>query len=177
MAVRSLAMFRTTLLPILLALLLAPSALASVPAPEVPGVIAPPDGNKPYLAVHAVGVQIYTCKTTWAFDGPRADLYDGRGRLVGSHSAGPIWQLKDGGTVVGSRVDGINVDPTAVDWLLLSATPIADGRLAATTFTQRINTPDGRAPAAAECNSETAGTRVEVPYTADYVFWKADDGR
>jgi hypothetical protein len=167
-------MFRA-ILPILLALLVAPSAFAAAPAPEVPGTIVPPEGNKPYLTVHAVGVQIYDCNTTWTFAGPRADLYDQRGRLFGTHFAGPKWQAQDGSTVVGSRVDGINVDPTAIDWLLLSATPTADGRLDKTTFIQRINTTGGRAPAAAECNAATAGTRVEVPYTADYVFWKSDD--
>lgn len=152
----------------------APLAHAGTGAPEVPGAIAVPEGNKLYLEVHAVGVQIYDCNgTAWSLAGPRADLYDGD-KLFGTHYAGPSWQSKDGSTVVGSRVNGINVDPTAVDWLLLSATPTEPGRLGQTTFIQRINTTGGRAPVTS-CDASTTGTRVEIPYTADYVFWKSDD--
>jgi hypothetical protein len=141
--------------------------------PEVPADIAPPEGNRAYLDVHAVGVQIYSCNgQAWTLVAPRADLYDDHGTLVGTHLAGPTWQTNEGSTVVGSRVAGVNVDPTAVDWLLLSATPTTHGRLGKTTFIQRINTTGGRAPAAANCNAGTAGTQVEIPYTADYVFWK-----
>jgi FtsP/CotA-like multicopper oxidase with cupredoxin domain len=165
-------MFRTSLLPILISLVLAPAALASGGGHDVPAAIAPPEGNTPYLDVYAVGVQIYSCDgAAWTFVAPRATLYD-RGRHFGTHFAGPTWQAKDGSAVVGTRVNGVNVDPTAIDWLLLSATPTAEGRIDKTTFIQRINTRGGRPPAAADCNASTAGTRAEVPYTADYVFWK-----
>ena len=75
----------------------------------------------------------------------------------------------------GERVDGVTVDPTAIPWLLLKATPSAgpDGdRLAGTSFIQRIATTGGLEPAAADCNPGTAGTVEASPYTADYVFWK-----
>ena len=148
---------------------LAPVAQATPPAPDVPGDIAVPAGNKPYLTLHAVGVQIYSCNgQAWVPVAPRADLYDREGELVGTHYAGPRWQTKDGSTVVASRVSGVNVDPTAVDWLLLAATPTAEGRLGLTTYIQRINTTGGRAPAGG-CE---AGSQIEVPYTADYVFWR-----
>jgi hypothetical protein len=150
----------------------------SAHAREVPGAVAVPEGNKVFLEAHAVGVQIYSCNATasgyvWAFVAPRANLYDRRDKLIGTHFAGPTWQARDGSQVVGSRVDGINVDPTAIDWLLLSAVSTTEGRLEKTTFIQRINTTGGRTPAAADCNATTAGTQIEVPYTADYVFWKA----
>jgi FtsP/CotA-like multicopper oxidase with cupredoxin domain len=149
------------------------AALTPAAQAHAPSEIAVPEGNKAYLDVHAVGVQIYSCDgNAWTFVAPRATLYD-RGRLFGTHYAGPTWQAKDGSTVVGTRINGVNVDPTAIDWLLLSATPTAPGRLGRTTFIQRINTTGGRAPAAADCNAATAGTQREVPYTADYVFWKA----
>jgi hypothetical protein len=41
-----------------------------------------------------------------------------------------------------------------------------------TTYIQRIETTGGLAPPAADCNATTSGTVTEVPYTADYVFWK-----
>jgi hypothetical protein len=46
------------------------------------------------------------------------------------------------------------------------------GQLDQTTFIQRVNTTGGLAPPASECNASTAGTQAEVPYTADYYFWK-----
>jgi FtsP/CotA-like multicopper oxidase with cupredoxin domain len=156
-------------------------ALAGPVPPEVPSRIQVEDGNKLFLVGHAVGVQIYSCNATasgfaWALVGPRANLYNDHGKLIATHFGGPTWQAKDGSTVVGSVVDRVSVDPTTIDWLLLSAASSAgpDGdRLAGTTFIQRIATTGGRAPAAANCNLATAGTREEIPYTADYLFWKA----
>ena len=50
----------------------------------------------------------------------------------------------------------------------------ADGdRLTATTFIQRTKTTGGLRPTAGTCNGTTVGTTAEVPYTADYHFWKA----
>jgi hypothetical protein len=150
------------------------AALAGPPAPDVPSGIGVTDGSKPYLIAHAVGVQIYSCDgTAWRFVAPRAALYDDHDHLVVTHFAGPTWQTRDGSRVVGRRVAGINVDPTAIDWLLLSTTPgDKPGRLSQTTWIQRIATVGGIAPAAATCSAATAGTTHEVPYRADYVFWK-----
>jgi hypothetical protein len=161
---------------------LAQLAYGGPPAPAVPSEIAAPAGNKVFLVGHAVGVQIYSCNATsngfrWGFVAPRADLYDDNGKLITTHFAGPTWRAKDGSYVVGQRVDGVTVDATAIPWLLLSAsstTPGPDGdRLVETTFIQRIATTGGLAPPAADCNDSTAGTTEEVPYTADYYFWKA----
>jgi hypothetical protein len=152
---------------------LAPAALAGHSAPDVPGGIKVPEGNKLFLVGHAVGVQIYSCTPIgWTFVAPRANLYKDNGELVATHFAGPTWQGKDGSTVVGARVNGVTVDATAVPWLLLSAVSTTEGRFAKTTFIQRIATTGGLAPAAASCNASTAGAQAEVPYTADYTFWK-----
>jgi hypothetical protein len=159
-------------------------AQAGPPPPVVPGKIQVADGNKVFLVGHAVGVQVYSCNATssgfvWGFVAPRANLYDDHGKLVITHFAGPTWQAKDGSRVVGRLVDSITVDPTAIPWLLLSAstTPGPDGdRLVATTYVQRIATTGGLAPPAAECNATTAGAVAEVPYTADYYFWKRTGG-
>lgn len=62
-------------------------------------------------------------------------------------------------------------DRAAVLGSAASTTSGPDGdRLAQTTFIQRVATTGGLAPAAGECE---AGAQVEVPYTADYYFWKA----
>lgn len=150
--------------------------------PAVPSAIAVPAGHKVFLVGHAVGVQIYSCKATssgfaWTFVGPRADVFGDNGKLVTSHFGGPTWQARDGSQVVGRRVDGVAVDATAIPWLLLSAAstaPGADGdRLTHTTHIQRTATTGGLAPPAAECNPSTVGAGAEVPYTAEYHFWRA----
>jgi Protein of unknown function (DUF3455) len=144
--------------------------------PTVPPEIAVPAGQKLFLVGHAVGVQIYRCDVNgWSFAGPRADLYGDNGKLITTHFGGPTWQAKDGSTAVGTLVRPAPV-PNAIPWLLLSATGAAgaDGdRLAATTYIQRIATTGGLMPPAGDCNADTVGTVNEVPYTADYYFWKA----
>jgi Protein of unknown function (DUF3455) len=161
--------------------LAAPVAHANPSAPDVPDRIAVEAGNKVFLVGHAVGVQIYTCNatpagTSWSPAVPRANLYGDNGELIATHFGGPTWQAKDGSAVVAQRVDGVTMDASAIPWLLLSTVRTTSGhgdRLTETTFIQRTATTGGLAPAATECNDSTAGTKVEVPYTADYHFWKA----
>src|SRR5947199_5780221 len=152
--------------------LVAQVALAGPPSPTgVPGQIQPGDGNKVFLVGHGVGVQIYTCNgSVWSGAVPRANLFDDNGKLIISHFAGPSWQAADGSKVVGTVVNKVNLDKTAIDWVLLSAktTPGPDGdRLVDTTFIQRLDTAGGLTPPAADCNAATANTVVEVPYPAE----------
>jgi len=153
-----------------------PSAAgAAVPPPDVPSTIAVTGDEKPFLAAHAEGVQIYACRSgAWALVGPRATLYGTNGQVVATHFGGPTWQATDGSRVVGRRVDGVTV-PGAIQWLLLARASSSVGpdgdRLTGTTHIQRINTVGGLPPDAAACVTE--GEEVEEPYEADYVFWKA----
>jgi hypothetical protein len=158
--------------------LVAQVALAGPPSPTgVPGQIQPDtDTNKVFLIGHGVGVQIYTCNgSVWSAAVPRANLYDDNGKLIISHFAGPSWQAADGSKAVGTVVNKVIMDESAIPWVLLSAktTPGPDGdRLVDTTFIQRLNTVGGLQPPAVDCTAATANTVVEVPYTAEYVFWK-----
>jgi hypothetical protein len=154
-------------------------AALAAPTPPSPGGavgLDPTDGSKPFLVGHGVGVQIYRCDgVAWNFVAPRADLFADNGQLIIHHFGGPSWQAKDGSTVVGTVVKKATPDQTAVPWLLLSASLAPgskQGRLADTTFIQRVATVGGIAPPASDCTVATAGTQVEVPYTADYYFWK-----
>ena len=158
------------------------AAVAGPAAPSVPGDIAVPAGHKAYLVAHADGVQIYDCMSApggyaWRLAAPRATLTDDNGKTLGSHYGGPTWEARDGSRVVAKRDGFVNVDPTAIDWLRLvadSTTAGADGdRFAGTSYIQRINTAGGLAPAAPDCNEDTMAERREIPYSADYVFFKA----
>jgi hypothetical protein len=157
------------------------AAHAAPTPPAVPTEIAVPDGHKPFLLGHAAGVQIYTCLTVpgghaWSPATPSAILRDDHGRVIATHFGGPSWRATDGSTVIASRDGGVTVDPTAIAWLRLKAAPATAGpdgdRLVGTTYIQRIATSGGLTPPAADCNAMTAGAAREVPYTADYLFWK-----
>jgi Protein of unknown function (DUF3455) len=158
--------------------LVAQVALAGPPSPTgVPGQIQPDEStNKVFLIGHGVGVQTYTCNgSVWSSAVPRANLYDDNGKLIISHFAGPSWQAADGSKAVGTVVDKVTPDESAIPWVLLSAKTTAgpDGdRLVDTSFIQRLDTVGGLTPPAADCNAATAGKVVEAPYTAEYVFWK-----
>jgi hypothetical protein len=103
-------------------------------------------------------------------------LYGDNGKLLTTHFGGTSWQARDGSKAVGSLDGRVTVDSAAIPWLRLVASGSAgpDGdRLAGTTYIQRIATTGGLAPGPASCNADTVGTVEEVPYTAEYTFWKA----
>ncbi|HKO94444.1 MAG TPA: DUF3455 domain-containing protein [Polyangiaceae bacterium] len=143
--------------------------------PTIPDALAVPAGNKLSFTLFGDGVQIYDCKTNadgnpaWTFRAPEADLFSGK-HLAGIHYAGPTWEALDGSTVVGTRVAGVTVDASAIQWLLLSAvSPDQHGRMAGVTYIQRLETVGGMAPT----TSCELGAVAEVDYTALYAFYKA----
>jgi hypothetical protein len=65
------------------------------------------------------------------------------------------------------------VDDTAIPWLLLAANPDlthGPGVLGGTSFVHRVNTAGGLAPFEP---GAFVGEVAEVPYTADYFFYRA----
>ena len=87
---------------------------------------------------------------------------------------------KDGSFVVGYNAVPYPVAGT-IPWLRLQAKSTGAGpygdTLAPTTYIQRIDATGGVAPDAATCNATTAGTQVEVAYTADYLFYRGRSPR
>ena len=87
-----------------------------------------------------------------------------------------MWQLKDGSSVEAARTVTVPGGAGNIPWLLLQAvvtTAGSDGdRLTGTTWVQRLNTSGGVAPA----GTCTPGDRIAVPYSADYLFWRAASG-
>lgn len=122
------------------------------------------------MIVPAKGVQIYECRAgSWAFVAPEAELFDGAGKAIGRHYAGPYWEAADGSRIVGAvkaRADA----PAAADipWLLLAAKSVGpDGSFSKVTSIQRVSTTGGVAPQGG-CGP---GTQARVPYTAKYYFF------
>jgi hypothetical protein len=145
----------------------------------VPATLTPPAGETLKLALTGVGVQIYMCNANaagfaWTFVAPQANLYNDDGKLVGTHFIGPTWQGNDGSSVAGKKLFGATVDATALPWLLLQATTHAaeSGRFDDVTSIQRLSTVGGNAPANG-CDAAHLGTILQVPYSAEYVFYRA----
>ena len=133
-----------------------------------------PEGNKVASHVYAVGVQIYRWNgTAWVFVAPSATLYanadyDGQ---VGTHYVGPTWESNSGSKVVGARAAGCTPDPTAIPWLLLQGlTSEGPGVFHRVTYIQRVNTVGGLAPSTP---GSALGEEAQVPYTAEYFFYRA----
>jgi hypothetical protein len=144
----------------------------------VPAAIAPAADQTIKGKYNAVGVQVYMCNgaaagPTWTFVAPQANLSHDNGRLLATHFIGPTWQGNDGSSVVGSKVAGATVDATAIPWLLLTAKSHADedGFFQDVTSVQRLATVGGLAPTTG-CDADHLGTIVQVPYSAEYVFYK-----
>jgi Protein of unknown function (DUF3455) len=164
-------------------------ALASIPAaragdnhhePDLPSPLCDrlqvPEGNKVAFHVYAQGVQVYRWSgTSWGFVEPVATLfadanYHGK---VGIHYVGPTWESNSGSKVVATRLEGCSPDPTAIPWLLLQTVSTdGPGIFNSVTYVQRMNTMGGLAPTAP---GSTIGAMAEVPYTAEYYFYRAKD--
>ena len=151
--------------------------LSSACVPQVPPALAVPAGNKLAFYYDAIGVQIYGCDATatgygWVFRAPDARLYGHKGKLAGTHYAGPTWQANDGSTVVGTKVADYAADPTAIPWLLLGAASHAgQGRMTNVSYIQRLETAGGKAPATG-CDANHVGEIARVDYTATYYFYE-----
>jgi len=90
---------------------------------------------------------------------------------LGIHYAGPTWEANNGGKVAATRLQACSPDPAAIPWLLLQTTSTdGPGILSLVTYIQRVNTKGGLAPTAP---GASVGVVAEVPYTAEYYFYRA----
>jgi uncharacterized protein DUF3455 len=135
--------------------------------------LAAPDGSQLLLSAFGVGVQIYHWNgTSWGAPTPSATLYADAGlhAVVASHFAGPTWQSNSGGKVVGTVLNRCTVDAASIQWLSLAGVADGPGIFQHVTFIQRLHTVGGIAPSTA---GTVIGEERQVPYTADYLFYKA----
>jgi hypothetical protein len=154
-------------------------APAKESAPDVPDAIAIPAGLEPVLFVRAKGSQIYTCQAgpdgtfAWTLKGPEAELKDRKDKVIGQHSAGPTWKLKDGSEVTGKAVAHIDsLDPDSIPWLLVNVESHAgkSGLLTNVTTIQRVHTHGGK-PGNDACDESHKDADIKSDYTADYYFY------
>lgn len=147
-------------------------------APDVPDSIQVPAGEEVVLFAHGTGSQVYTCqsaaeaKFSWTLKAPGAELRDRKDKVIGQHSAGPTWKLKDGSEVTGkaaAKVDSL--DPDSIPWLLVKVVSHSGkGALDSVTTIQRVHTHGGQPPAEG-CDAAHRDTETKVGYSADYYFY------
>lgn len=164
--------------------------------PATPGEIAVPAGNRAYLIAHAIGTQNYIClpntsgTLVWTLFGPQATLFDDEPKQVMTHflSPNPIeggiaratWQHSGDTSAVWAVMEAPSIDPAyvapgAIPWLRLRVVgqqfgPQGGDKLTKTTFIHRVNTVAGMTPTPT-CTQ--LGSRMLVPYEADYVFYRS----
>jgi hypothetical protein len=149
-------------------------AIAEVSIPEL---IKVPDGYSPVLTAHAKGDQIYQCsfkegKYSWETLAPDAKLFDAEGKIVGNHTAGPLWEYKEGSRVVGRVLKKIDMEPgSSIAWLLVEVVSHeGDGLFSNVSYINRVNTHAGLPPSSG-CDANHLGGEKRVAYTADYIFY------
>jgi hypothetical protein len=146
-----------------------------LPSPACDKIQVQP-GHKMSFRTFAVGVQRYRWNgVSWDFVEPVATLYSDAGYhgKVGTHYAGPTWESNSGSKVVAARVDGCSPDSNAIPWLLLRAVSTeGPGIFSSVAFIHRVNTAGGTAPTAP---GASIGAIIDVPYTAEYYFYRASN--
>jgi hypothetical protein len=178
-----------TNLPLLLITFVLASQLAAVQnkdkevpykesVPDVPDAIAAPAGEEVVLLAHATGTQIYTCqagtdgKYAWVLKAPEAQLFDRKDKVIGEHTAGPSWKLKDSSEVTGKAVAKVDaLDSGSIPWLLVKVVSHSgNGQLSNVTSIQRVRTHGGQPPAEG-CDEAHKGAETKSSYSADYYFY------
>ena len=108
----------------------------------------------------------------WAFAGPDAKLADAKSMApMGKYYGGPTWESTDGSKVTGKQVAVAPASAGNIPYQLVKAEN-GTAAMKDVTYIQRVNTRGGVAPAM-PCDATTKGSRTTVPYSADYVFFKA----
>jgi hypothetical protein len=146
----------------------------------LPEAVRVPAGQMQKMATTGVGEITYECREKagmagqheWAFVAPVATLYAGNDRaVVGKYYAGPTWEAKDGSKITGKQVAVAPAAAGNIPLQLVKAEPaMGAGAMQGVNYIQRLNTKGGVAPAMA-CDAAAKGSRQQVRYEADYVFY------
>jgi len=155
---------------------------ASMCPDGVPANLTPAADQRLFFVLRGDGVQIYECKAVgnafaWTFIAPEANLLNPGEEVVGIHYAGPTWESEDGSRVKGAKLASAPAPiPGAIPWLLLGAVSHnGDGKMSGVTSIQRLSTTGGVAPPVG-CDAAHEGDVANVPYTANYFFYRTNQG-
>lgn len=148
---------------------------------DVPEPVRVPSGHTMAMKALGVGELTYECKARaadtsafeWVFVGPVAKLMDmATNREVGKYYAGPTWESTDGSKITGKQVAIAPAAAGNIPMQLVKTEPaMGSGAMTGVTYIQRVNTRGGVAPAD-PCAATSAGMKKQVPYQAEYVFYR-----
>lgn len=149
---------------------------------SLPESVKVPPGNRVAMQTVGMGEITYECRPKkdmagqfeWVFVGPDAMLNDRQGMQVGKYFGPPAtWESKDGSRITGTQVAVAPNGAGNIPHQLVKANPaMGSGMMNGITYIQRVATVGGVAPMMA-CDGSKAGTKQNVRYQADYIFWKA----
>lgn len=155
------------------------STMAPIDNATLPAPVRVPAGEMQKMWTVGSGEVTYECREKkdaagqheWAFVAPFASLKDGSGKVVGKYYAGPTWESMDGSKVTAKQVAVAPQQPGNLPLQLVKAEPASGmGAMQGVTYIQRLNTRGGAAPST-PCAAGNAGTKQQVAYQADYVFY------
>jgi hypothetical protein len=148
----------------------------------LPDAVKVPAGNRVAMETVGVGQITYECKAKanmpgqfeWVFGGPDAKLMDRAGKQVGKYYGPPAtWEANDGSKFTATQVAVAPAGDGNIPLQLVKANPaMGMGAMNGVTYTQRVATKGGVAPASA-CGASNVGAKQIVQYQADYIFYKA----
>lgn len=157
------------------------SLSAAAQMTELPEPVRAPAGSMIAMKAVGVGELTYECRVKatdasaheWVFVGPVAKLMDpSSNKEVGKYYAGPTWESMDGSKITGKQVAVAPSPPGNIPMQLVKTEPaMGSGAMSGITYIQRVNTKGGVAPAD-PCNASATGAKKQVPYQAEYVFYK-----
>lgn len=159
-----------------------PSTMAPFSQMSLPDAVKVPAGHVVAMETMAAGDITYECRAKkdmagqfeWVFVGPDAGLKDRAGRMVGKYYGPPAtWEALDGSKFTATQLAVAPGGDGNIPLQLVKANPaMGMGAMSGVTYTQRVATRGGVAPAMA-CGASNLGARQIVQYQADYIFYKA----
>lgn len=148
---------------------------------DLPAAVQVPAGHRVAMETVGSGSITYECRPKkdmanaheWVFIGPEAKLSDRQSMVVGRYWGPPAtWAHQDGSQLTATQVAVAPAGAGAIALQLVKAQPATGmGAMQGVSYIQRVATRGGVAPASV-CDAATAGSRQQVGYQADYIFWK-----
>jgi hypothetical protein len=152
--------------------LIACAAREAVTPPGAPPALRVAKNEVLAVEAFASGAQVYECGPggQWLAKGAEAELADRQGKPLGTLSAGPTWEARDGGKVtaaIKAEEPGRKSDDLAWALFIASSAP-RGGMLGRTSSIQQMDTVGGGAPR----TSCMQGDRSRLPFKATYYFYR-----
>ncbi|MGY6270594.1 DUF3455 domain-containing protein [Achromobacter denitrificans] len=150
---------------------------------DVPLIMQVPAGNTLAWRASARGSVTYECQAiqtdgsryAWIIRHAAATLGSDGNARAGSYESPPeTWRAADGSVLTGMEAVRAYSGPDRLyDQLVLANPARGSGLLTGVTYIQRLVAAGGAAPRT-PCSAAAAGQREQIPYEADYLFWKPD---